>query len=155
MHEATSIFEVFFPGPGALGLNLISLYVQLPAGARPGLPVFGCLEVLEAQHKYLQVVVQPGDILLSVNGTALCGENFNFEAAISQCSKAPPPRTLRFVRMKNHSPAEVTCALKAQPSAIFDAVPESPPQLVTAHLHPQAPPFFNLNPPTRQEEAAT
>lgn len=39
-----------------------------------------------------QVVVKPGDFLLSVNGLRLGGPKFVFEEAIGQCSKAPAPR---------------------------------------------------------------
>ena len=47
--------QISFPRPGALGLNLRSYFAELQAGARPGLPPYGCLELLEAQSVYLRV----------------------------------------------------------------------------------------------------
>lgn len=49
------LLQVVFPRAGPLGLNLRSYFAVPPAGARPGLPPYGCLEVLEAQSIYLQV----------------------------------------------------------------------------------------------------
>lgn len=48
-------YQIAFPRPGPLGLNLRSYFAEPQAGARPGLPPYGCLELLEAQSVYLQV----------------------------------------------------------------------------------------------------
>ncbi|CAN0358422.1 unnamed protein product, partial [Ascophyllum nodosum] len=144
-HKAGLVYEIVFPRPGALGLNLRSYLVEPTAGARPGLSPYGCLEVLEAQG----TVVEPGDLLISINGQKLSGRNFAFESAIAKCSKAPMPRVLRFARMRRASAAEIECALAVEACAVFDA-DGHPKRLVTAQLHPSAPPYFHLNPPTRQ-----
>lgn len=40
----------------------------------------------------LQIVVEPGDLLVAINGKKLSGNKFGFEDAIGQCSRAPVPR---------------------------------------------------------------
>lgn len=50
-----NMFQIAFPRPGALGLNLRSYLVQQPAGARHDLPPYGTLKVLDTQNIYLKV----------------------------------------------------------------------------------------------------
>ncbi|CAM9394784.1 unnamed protein product [Hapterophycus canaliculatus] len=51
--------------------------------------------------------------------------------------------------MAGAAAAEIECALAADVCAVFDAVEAPEKRLVTAQLH-SAPPYFYLNPPTRQ-----
>ncbi|CAM9289793.1 unnamed protein product, partial [Scytosiphon promiscuus] len=148
-HDASLVYEIAFPRPGALGLNLRSYFAEEAAGARPGLAPYGCLEVLDAQSVYLKAVVEPGDLLIAINGQKLTGTKFSFEAALELCSKASLPRVLRFARMAAAAAAEIECALAADVCAVFDAVDSPEKRLVAAQLH-SAPPYFHLNPPTRQ-----
>ncbi|CAN0380198.1 unnamed protein product, partial [Ectocarpus sp. 12 AP-2014] len=96
-------------------------------------------------------IVEPGDLLVAINGKKLTGSRFSFEDAIAVCSRASLPRVLRFARMKGASAAEIECAFGADVvCATFDAMDAPKQRLVTAQLHPSAPPHFFLNPPTRQ-----
>ncbi|CAB1107018.1 unnamed protein product [Ectocarpus sp. CCAP 1310/34] len=52
--DAGLVYEIAFPQPGALGLNLRTYLAEQPAGARLGLPPYGSLEVLDAQKFYLK-----------------------------------------------------------------------------------------------------
>lgn len=52
---ALVFFQIVFPQPGALGLNLRSYFAQNPAGARFGLPEYGSLVVLDCQNAWLKV----------------------------------------------------------------------------------------------------
>ncbi|CAN0208924.1 unnamed protein product, partial [Ectocarpus sp. 4 AP-2014] len=52
--DAGLVYEISFPQPGALGLNLRTYLAEQPAGARLGLPSYGSLEVLDAQKFYLK-----------------------------------------------------------------------------------------------------
>eukprot|EP00752_Nemacystus_decipiens_P012140 g10763.t1 len=150
-HHANLVYEVVFPQPGALGLNLRSYFVQNSAGARLGLPEYGSLVVLDCQNAWLTTVVHSGDLLISINGEKLTGTNFSFAESISMCSRAPLPRVFRFARLGGDaSSAEIELALTGDICAVFDAVDTPQKRLVTAQLHPSAPPFFYLNAPTRQ-----
>ncbi|CBN76285.1 expressed unknown protein [Ectocarpus siliculosus] len=151
-HDDTGlVYEIAFPQAGALGLNLRTYLAEQPAGARLGLPPYGSLEVLDAQKFYLKAIVEPGDLLVAINGKKLTGSRFSFEDAIAVCSRASLPRVLRFARMKGASAAEIECAFGADVvCATFDAMDAPQQRLVTAQLHPSAPSHFFLNPPTRR-----
>eukprot|EP00903_Cladosiphon_okamuranus_P011783 g11075.t1 len=150
-HHASLVYEIVFPQPGALGLNLRSYFVQNPAGARLGVPEYGSLVVLDCQNAWLRTVVNSGDLLISINGKKLTGTNFSFADSISMSTGASLPRVFRFARLGDGpSSAEIELALAGDVCAVFDAVDTPQKHLVTAQLHPSAPPFFFLNPPTRQ-----
>lgn len=150
-HDASLVYEISFSQPGALGLNLRSFFVLKPAGARLGVPDYGSLVVLDFQNPWLKTVVNSGDLLISINGEKLAGANFSFADSIARCGRASLPRVFRFARLGDEaSSAEIELALEADVCAVFDAVDTPQKRLVTAQLHPSAPPFFFLNPPTRQ-----
>ncbi|CAN0159940.1 unnamed protein product, partial [Ectocarpus fasciculatus] len=68
-------------------------------------------------------IVEPGDLLVAINGKKLTGSSFSFEDAITVCSRATVPRVLRFARMKGASAAEIECAFGADVvCATFDAM---------------------------------
>lgn len=62
------VFQIVFPRPGALGLNLRSFLVQEPAGARHGLPPYGTLKILDTQYIYLKVSELVGSHRFDLNG---------------------------------------------------------------------------------------
>jgi hypothetical protein len=83
-HAPVCVYEVTFPRAGTLGLNLKTLSV--PCGARSrSAEHCACLEVINVQSLFLTAVVQPRDVIVSVNGQSLRGGAFgafSFEVSV-------------------------------------------------------------------------
>jgi hypothetical protein len=83
-HAPVCVYEVTFPRAGTLGLNLKTLSV--PCGARSrSAEHCACLEVINVQSLFLTAVVQPRDVIVSVNGQSLRGGAFgafSFEVSL-------------------------------------------------------------------------
>jgi hypothetical protein len=85
-HSPVCVYEVTFPRAGTLGLNLKTLTV--PCGARSrSAEHCACLEVINVQSHFLTAVVQPRDVIVSVNGQSLRGGTFGaFSFEVSSCN---------------------------------------------------------------------
>eukprot|EP00612_Vaucheria_litorea_P003220 CAMPEP_0171465632 /NCGR_PEP_ID=MMETSP0945-20130129/8651_1 /TAXON_ID=109269 /ORGANISM="Vaucheria litorea, Strain CCMP2940" /LENGTH=445 /DNA_ID=CAMNT_0011993315 /DNA_START=54 /DNA_END=1388 /DNA_ORIENTATION=- len=135
-HNLTCSYEVSFPKAGTLGLNLRRVQIHLGARARSH-QVQYIVEVKDVQQKFLQTVIQPHDVILSVNKTKLYGsEGMTFENSISLLNNAPLPRIIRFARVRTLSSLELQLTLKTSPCALFEISEENQPSLITAKLDP-------------------
>lgn len=108
MPTASFTYELTFPSAYAsLGLQLRPhLFPYSITGSRRAL---ACCIVIDATA-CPSTLVQPGDVLLSVNGSLLlamensCEVSYSFDASVRTISQAAQPRTIRFLRGAGLSP---------------------------------------------------
>lgn len=120
LNQPAFTFEVAFPAPGSLGLNLTTLECTqgLCAASTSKL---GALCVVDAQGA-IGSVIKTGDLILSINQKQISGPGFAFLEAKDAVANEPPPRTLRFFRCNTPSPAELNTAIHEMPVAAKFAV---------------------------------